>query len=104
MRTILICLTLALLLEACAAGRPAPEPVAEPDPGPPVPEAEVVAAPYHGQALYNYAVARSYMAEGRYVLAREHLLLALSSTVRDDLRRRVARDLEAVDQSIKSQR
>ncbi len=31
---------------------------------------ELVAAPYHENALYNFHLGRTYMAEGRYALAR----------------------------------
>ena len=98
MKRILPLSILALILTGCgvfqqqAAAPPPPEPQA------------VVAAPYHENALYNFHLGRSYMAQGRYELARERYLLALACSHDDDLRLRAAQELEAAQRQIESLR
>jgi Tfp pilus assembly protein PilF len=67
-------------------------------------ETRIHAAPYHGHTLQNLYLGRSYMAQGRYELARERLLLALSSARDPQMRQLVTAEIEAVDRMIRSQR
>jgi tetratricopeptide (TPR) repeat protein len=59
---------------------------------------------YDANAVYNYALGRRYQAEGRYELAREHLLQALAMSEDEELRNLVVRDIEAADKAIRSRR
>ena len=59
---------------------------------------------YHEHAVYNLYLGRTYMYEGRYELAREHLLIALPSARTEEMRSVIMHELEAVDMIIKSQR
>jgi hypothetical protein len=70
----------------------------------PEPEPTVLAAPYHEHALYNFRLGRTYMAEGRYELAKERYLLALSVSRNEELRERLAAELDGVEKLLKTQR
>lgn len=67
-------------------------------------EPDMVGAPYHENALYNYYLGRDYMARGRYELARERFLLALACSRNEDMRLMAAAELEAAQRQIESQR
>ena len=64
----------------------------------------VVSAPYNGNAMQNFYLGRTYMAQGRYELAREHLLAGLASAEDEEMRQRLAMELEAIDKIIASRR
>ena len=62
-----------------------------------------VVTPHSPASLQNLLLARQYGAEGRYELAREHYLLALSAS--DDRNREgIAHELHATDMMIKTLR
>lgn len=63
-----------------------------------------VVADYDANCLWNLQVGRDYMAQGRYELAREHLLMALAASNNDDTRNVIAHDLKTVDLMIQTQR
>ena len=67
-------------------------------------DVELVASSYHENAIYNYHLGRTYMAESRYELARERFLLALACSRNEDMRLRAAEELEAAERQIASQR
>jgi len=91
LRLLLAGLLLALLaLAACSS--------------PMTPRQRFAVPPYNGNTLSNFTVARVYMSQGRFELAREHLLLALSSARDEDMRSRLASELEAVELMIASRR
>ncbi len=68
------------------------------------PQLHTVALPYHEAAVSNMVLARSYMQEGRFELAKERLLIALSAARDDTLKQTLAVDLQAVDRMIRSRR
>lgn len=71
---------------------------------PMTPRQRLTAPPYHGNTLSNFTVARLYMSQGRFELAREHLLFALSSARDEEMRLRLAQELEAVELMIATKR
>ncbi len=64
----------------------------------------MVAVPYSPETLYNIDRARTFTAEGRYELAREHYLLALAGNRNPDMRDQLAEELHSVDLMIKTMR
>ncbi len=90
MRTFILLLLLITFTGACSS--------------PTVPRQRFAAPPYHENTLANFTVARLYMSEGRFELAREHLLLALASARDEDMRSRLAQELEAVEMMIATRR
>ena len=83
-----------LFAEGCANKEmPAPEP-----------QSTAISLPYNMSALRNYSLSREYIATGRYELAKEHLLLALASVEREELRNRLTLDIAAVDRLIRTTR
>lgn len=68
------------------------------------PSSKEAVAPYHEEALYNFALAREYQAEGRYELARERLLLALAVARDETFKLRLAQEVEAVDRMLLAKR
>ncbi len=89
-RLLLPLLLLVSLLAACSS--------------PMTPRQRFTAPPYHGNTLSNFTVARVYMSQGRFELAREHLLFALSSARDEEMRSRLAQELEAVEMMIATKR
>ncbi len=81
---------LALLLLGCASK--------EPDP-------RTKPAPLHNaNTLWHLQVGRDYAGQGRYELAREHLLMALASNSDPHMRGRVQHELKSVDAMIHTER
>ena len=69
------------------------------------PGADVALTTHNPVSIQNYRAARSYSAEGRYELAREHYLLAYAAAEDDPVLRTVLeRELRAVDMMIKTMR
>jgi len=66
------------------------------------PQAEAV--PYHGHALYNFHLGRKYQAEGRYEMARDRFLQAMATAEDQEMRTRLAREIEAADKLIELER
>jgi len=62
------------------------------------------ALPYDGHTLQYTVLARSYRAQGRYELAREHYLRALATAEDATLRSRLAAELDGVDRLLLTQR
>lgn len=71
---------------------------------PMTPRQRFAVPPYHGNTLSNFTVARLYMSQGRYELARQHLLLALATSRDEDMRTRLATELESVEMMIATMR
>lgn len=61
-----------------------------------------VPVPYSQTALYNYSVGETYLAQGRYALAREQFSYALAAVGDNevDLKERIMTQLEAADRMI----
>lgn len=68
------------------------------------PRQRFAAPPYHQASLQNFTVARIYMSEGRFELAREHLLYALAAAKDEEMRSRLNHELEAVEMMIATKR
>lgn len=69
------------------------------------PGAEIALTNHHPVSIQNYRAARSYSAEGRLELAREHYLLAYAAAEDDPpLRDLLERELRAIDLMIKTMR
>ncbi len=64
----------------------------------------VAAPPYHQNTLYNFYLGRTYMSEGRYELARQRLLLAMTTAEDPEMRARLAQEVEAADKMIQTMR
>jgi len=62
------------------------------------------AVPYDDAALYNFQLGRHYQSRGRLELARDRFLQALATADNPDMRERAAREIEATDRLIRSQR
>ncbi len=92
MRTVILLMLGALLLLAAACSKPME------------PRQRLAVPPYHEHTISNFTLARLYMSKGRYELAREHLLLALASAREEDMRSRLAQELEAVELMIATKR
>lgn len=60
--------------------------------------------PHNSNALWHLQVGRDYAAQGRYELAKEHLLKALASNSDPNLRGRLAHELQSVDTMLETQR
>lgn len=91
------CCALALSLAGCGASSSGAAQSARPG-------AEVILLQENPVSLVNYRAAREYAVSGRYVLAREHYLLAYASAGDAALKEQLARELEAVDLMIRSLR
>lgn len=65
---------------------------------------EGVVTPYDANSLRNMSLARDYMAQGRFVLAKEHYLFALASSKDPETRNFIMRELNSVDMMIKTER
>ena len=65
---------------------------------------QVASVPESDEALHNWHQGRTYQAQGRYELAREHYLLALAAARSDDVRDALAREVDVVDRQIKTLR
>ena len=61
-------------------------------------------APHNSHSLWNLQVGRDYAAQGRYELAREHLLMALVSNSDPHMRGLLVHELKSVDAMIQTQR
>ncbi|SHN66273.1 hypothetical protein [Desulfovibrio litoralis] len=60
--------------------------------------------PYSPETVTNIERARTFASEGRYELAKEHYLLALSANRNPDLNDLLAEELHSVDLMIKTMR
>lgn len=65
---------------------------------------QVASVPESDEALHNWHQGRTYQAQGRYELAREHYLLALAAARSDDVRDALTREVDVVDRQIKTLR
>jgi len=61
-------------------------------------------APHNSNTLWNVQLGRDYAAQGRFELAREHLLMALASNSEPHMREMLNHELKSVDTMIKTQR
>jgi hypothetical protein len=61
-------------------------------------------APYNSNCLWNLQLGRDYAAQGRYELAREHLLMAVAANSDPHLRGLLTHELKSVDTMIQTQR
>lgn len=68
------------------------------------PSREAHAVPYHENSLNSLALGRHYQAHGRFELARETFLHGLATARNDDMKERLAAELEATDRLIMSNR
>ncbi|MBU1003243.1 MAG: hypothetical protein KKE73_12085 [Proteobacteria bacterium] len=87
----LLTLTIATLLSGCSL------PWAEPVQG-------AHALPYHENSVNSLALGRHYQAQGRFELARETFMNGLATARDEDMRRRLALEIESTDRLILSQR
>lgn len=60
--------------------------------------------PYDANSLWNLQLGRNYASQGRYELAKEHLLMALAASNDAEIRNVVAHELKSVDTMLKTQR
>lgn len=65
---------------------------------------QVATVPESDEALHNWQQGRTYQAQGRFELAREHYLLALAAARSDDTRDALAREVHVVDRQIQTLR
>lgn len=63
-----------------------------------------VVTPYDTNCLWNLQQGRDYAAQGRYELAKEHLVMALAASNDPETRRIIAHELQSTDMMIQSQR
>ena len=68
------------------------------------PRHEAHALPYHENSLSSLELGRHYQAAGRYELARETFLQGLATARHDDMKMRLASELEATDRLVLSSR
>ena len=61
-------------------------------------------APFNSNSRWHLQLGRDFAAQGRYELAREHLLMALASNADPMLRGMLTHELKSVDAMIKTQR
>jgi len=61
-------------------------------------------APHNSNSLWNLQLGRDYAAQGRFELAREHLLMALASNSDPHMRGLLTHELKSVDTMLKTQR
>lgn len=54
--------------------------------------------------LWNLQMGRDYVAQGRYELGKEHLLMALAASKNEETRQIIYHDLKSVDLMIQTQR
>jgi len=94
MKTTLAALTASLLLAGCSM-------LPGLDFGP---DHEARSVPYHENSVNNLALGRYYQAQGRFVLARETFLHGLATARNDEMKERLAAELEATDRLILSNR
>jgi len=64
----------------------------------------IATVPYHEATLQNIMISRQYMAQGRYELAKERLLLAMAASRDGAMRARLAEEIATVDMMIKTVR
>ncbi len=96
--TILLCCIALLALSGCGKNT-------APSEGTAYPGAGVALTSHNPVSLQNYRAARTYSAEGRLELAREHYLLAYAAAEDDAvLRCALERELRAIDMMIKTLR
>lgn len=57
-----------------------------------------------GHGLFNLSLGRQYMAQGRYELAKRHLLMALAGAKDEEMRQTLASDIENADRMIRLDR
>ena len=94
-------LTLALALAGCAS-KEEPASVGNTHTAP---EANVALTVHNPISLLNYRQARTYAAQGRYELAREHYLLAYAAAEGDGaLRGMLQREIKGVDMMLRTLR
>ena len=62
------------------------------------------AAPYNENALNNLFIGRTYLAQGRYALAKEHFLIGLASAEDPEVRAQLRHEVQAADMMITIQR
>ncbi len=72
--------------------------------GSPMQQQRTVIARQDANALWNLRTGRDYVAQGRFELAKEHFLFALSGANDTALRNQITHELEAVELMIKTQR
>ena len=60
--------------------------------------------PHNSNSLWHLQLGRDYAGQGRYELAREHLLMALASNSDPRMRHLLTHELKSVDAMIKTQR
>ncbi len=95
MRTILTLFLMTMLLATLSAG--CASEAKQPGFG-------IAAPPYHQNTLYNFYLGRTYMSEGRYELAKQRLLLAMTTAQDPEMRARLSQEVEAVDKMIQTMR
>lgn len=76
----------AVLLFGCATKKSRPEPL------------------YNSNSLWHLQVGRDYAGQGRYELAKEHLLMAVASSSDPYMRNMLNHELKSVDAMIQTQR
>lgn len=96
MRTI-VCYFLAALLIAAFSTGCAQQSAKQPGFG-------IATPPYHQTTLYNFYLGRAYMSEGRYELAKQRLLLAMTTARDPEMRANLAQEVEAVEKMIQTMR
>lgn len=64
----------------------------------------VATVPYHEQSLQSLMLSRQYMAQGRYELAKQRLLLALAVERDAGMRARLSEELSSADKMIQTMR
>jgi hypothetical protein len=64
----------------------------------------IATVPYHEQTLQSLTLSRQYMAQGRYELAKQRLLLALAVERDSGMRARLSEELASVDKMIQTLR
>ncbi|BBD07884.1 hypothetical protein [Desulfovibrio ferrophilus] len=91
MKYFLLTLTIATMLSGCSMPWSAPEQGAH-------------ALPYHENSVNSLALGRHYQTQGRFELARETFLNGLATSRDEEMRKRLALEIEATDRLILSQR
>jgi len=98
--TSLLCCTALFILSGCGIFKGA-----DPSEATTRPDMDVALTSHNPVSLQNYRTARTYSAEGRFELAREHYLLAYAAAEGDAvLRVTLERELRAIDMMIKTLR
>lgn len=65
---------------------------------------DVTVTPYDAYCLRNMWLAKDFISQGRFELAREHYLLALAASKDAETKNAIARELAGVDMMIKTAR